>query len=113
MFIDSSGLAPLEGQGASSPGKTGSSMSGPYKAPTTIASRIGNSVLSTAARQALSALTGLPASAFKKTPWGLALFPKGMGCGSFDCNNDGIIDKEFRDLLEDMDGMSKSMDACK
>ncbi|MBL1274935.1 MAG: hypothetical protein COB30_002495, partial [Ectothiorhodospiraceae bacterium] len=110
MFIDSSGLAPLEGPGTSSPGRPGGAISGPYIPRPTAVERVVNAAVPQAFRQLLSGLTGLPAGAFKRTPWGLVLFPTEMGCGSFDCDGDGIIDEEFRDMLDDLDGMLEDME---
>jgi RHS repeat-associated protein len=102
-YVDISGLAfdpkmdrsgPVDQSGRSP--RTGNPNEGPFKPPETIGERAANLAISQAIKQ-LASMIGIPPALIAKTPCllgflALMLTPTEMGCGSLDCDNDGILD---------------------
>ena len=80
------------------PGPTGNPIEGPYRPPPSPADKVANAAAKQLAKQLARAL-GIPPQLIGKTPGllggiGLLLTPSQLGCGSFDCNNNGIPDDQ-------------------
>ena len=81
-----------------------------YRAPPTAGDKAASFALLQLAKQ-IAKSYGIPPDFIAKKANPLAflallLKPTVMGCGSLDCNNDGIIDDQFLDVLKEFNDLN-------